>query len=340
MNEYLHRHVVPFEIRPGAGADEIVRRMGHTSFQARNLALAADIWCRMLADRTTIMLGLAGALVPAGMREIIVYLIEHRMVDVIVSTGANLYHDLYETMGFPHWQGSPEDDDVELGRLRINRFFDVLAPETDFFQGERWVTEFALTLEPDRPYHTREYFRLIGEALQPLAKREGILTAAAKHGVPIYCPALGDSVHGIAIAAARTRSGQRVLFDIIGDVMETSWIAASSESTGVIYLGGGTPKNFVQQTEVTAYIFNRELPGHKYGIQITMDQPQWGGLSGCTFDEAISWRKIAPEARTVTLYSETTVALPLIVSAVAERAADVIAARQPPRFDFAAMPGA
>jgi len=173
-----------------------------------------------------------------------------------------------------------------------------------------------------------------------VAEEEGILTAAAKHGVPVYSPALGDSVHGLAIAAGRVRAGQRLLFDIIGDVLETAHIAVSAQGTGVIYVGGGTPKNFIQQAEVASYIYSRELPGHKYAIQVTMDQPQWGGLSGCTFEEAQSWRKIAPDANTVTVNVEATVALPLIVSALAEGSAEAIKARRRPTISFEGMRGA
>jgi deoxyhypusine synthase len=331
---FLHTHVSPFQIREKASAAEIVRGMAGTSFQARNLAQAVRIWRRMLEDDVTIFFGLAGAMVPAGMRDVIRYLIENRLIDVIVSTGANMFHDVYETLGAPHWQSLPGGMDVELGKRRINRFYDVLAPESDFADAEEFVVAFAQTLEHDRPYTTREYFQRIGEALSPMAKQEGILTSAAKAGVPIYSPAIGDSVHGLAITTARVRTGHRVVFDIIGDVMETSHIALNSQRTGVIYVGGGTPKNFIQQAEVAAYIYGQEVPGHKYGVQITMDQPQWGGLSGCTFEEAQSWRKIAPDADFVTLNVEATVALPLVVSALAEELGDVKAGRTLPTLDF------
>ena len=338
MSDLFHSRVRPFSITNQSSAAQIVERMAGTAFQARNLAQAAQAWDRMLRDEVTIFFGLAGALVPAGMRPVIVYLIENRLIDCLVSTGANLFHDVYETLGKPHWQGSPETDDVELGRRRINRFYDVLAPETDFSAAEEFVVNFALSLEPDRPYTTREYFYLLGRALAPAAHEEGILTAAAKHGVPVYSPALGDSVHGLAIAAGRVRAGQRLLFDIIGDVLETAYIAVSAQGTGVIYMGGGTPKNFIQQAEVASYIYSRDLPGHKYAIQITMDQPQWGGLSGCTFEEAQSWRKIAPDANTVTVNVEATVALPLIVSALAEASAEAIKNRRRPTITFEGMP--
>jgi hypothetical protein len=201
-------------------------------------------------------------------------------------------------------------------------------------------------LDRTHPYTTREYFRAVGEALMPVAQEEGILTAAARHGVPVYSPALGDSVHGLAIAFGRARThdaGPRkppVFFDIIGDVLETAHIAATAPATGVIYVGGGTPKNFIQQAEVGGYIFQRELAGHKYAVQITMDQPQWGGLSGCTFEEAQSWRKIAQDATMATVNVEATVALPLIVSALAEGSAEPIKNRRRPVISFDGMPGA
>ena len=323
----------PFPVTEQASAAEIVRRMTGTSFQARSLGMAQRIWESALRDEATIFLGLSGAMVPAGMRHVLVYLIENRLIDVLVSTGANLYHDVYETLGFQHAPGDPEGDDVRLAHLRVLRFYDVLAPEHEFSRAERFCTEFQLTLEDDRPYTTREYCYLLGQALEPLAEQEGILTAATKHGVPIYCPALGDSVHGLAAAESRRR-GKRLIFDIIADVLEMSHLSLTAKKSAVIYIGGGTPKNFIQQSGAAAYLFDRDPPGHAYGVQITMDQPQWGGLSGCTFEEAQSWRKIAPDARFVTVNVEATVALPLIVSALAEGSKDVIKARRLPQLDW------
>ncbi|MEX0786925.1 MAG: deoxyhypusine synthase family protein [Dehalococcoidia bacterium] len=335
MSELRHTPVVPFPITDSASASELMARMGGTSFQARNVATAAEIWAKMLADQEArIFLGVAGALVPAGMRPVLTYLVEHRLVDCVVSTGANLFHDLYETLGAPHWQHPSETDDVALGRLRFNRFFDVLAPETDFSAGEEFVVRFIRTLDTDRPYTTREFFALLGQALQTAAKEDGILTAAARRGVPVYSAALGDSMYGLALANARTRWGHAVQFDIIADVLETTQLVTNASKSAVVYLGGGTPKNFIQQAAAAAYVLGREIDGHSYGIQITMDQPQWGGLSGCTFEEAQSWRKIAPEADFVTVNVEVTVALPLIVSALAESHAETIERRHAPEMSF------
>jgi len=338
MTDLHEGAVTPFSVSDRLSGGQLVDQMGQTAFQARNLGQAVHIWEAMLKDRTTILMGLAGAMVPAGMRPLITYLIQNRLVDVIVSTGANLYHDVYETLGYQHWQAAggaqQGDDDIRLAHLRLVRFYDVLAPEHEFSLGERFLLEFSLTLDQDRPYSTREYFQQLGEALGVVAKEEGILTAAARHGVPIYCPALGDSVHGLAIAEGRFRTGQTVTFDIINDVLELSHISLMAEKSGVIYIGGGTPKNFIQQSGAAGYIFQREPPGHTYGIQVTMDQPQWGGLSGCTFEEAQSWRKIAPDARFATVNVEASVALPLMVSALAEGSAEAIRSRKLPALDW------
>ena len=324
----------PFLIDGTASAGDVVQRMGDTAFQARNLGRAARIWDAALRDEATIFLGLAGAMVPAGMRPLVVYLIENRLVDVIVSTGANLYHDVYETLGFEHGQGDPAGDDMRLAHLRVVRFYDVLAPEHEFAIGERFCTEYAMALEDDRPYTTREYFAGLGKALAVKAKQPGILTAAAQHGVPVYCPAFGDSVHGLAVAEGRLRTGKSIIFDIIGDVLEMTHLSMTANKTAVIYVGGGTPKNFIQQCGVAGYMFGRQRPGHSYGIQVTMDQPQWGGLSGCTFEEAQSWRKISPDAQFITVYAEATIGMPLIVTSLAERSADAIRSRKLPALDW------
>jgi deoxyhypusine synthase len=334
MDDPFPASVIPFPVSERASAAELVERMAGTAFQARNLGQATRIWDAMLQKEVTIFFGLAGAMVPGGMRPVVTYLIENRLIDCLVSTGANLFHDLYESLGHRHWQGRPDGDDVQLARRRVYRFYDTLAVEHDFTIGERFVTDFCLTLDPSHLYTTREFFDLVGRALIPVAKQESILTAAARHGVPIYCPAMGDSVFGLCLAEARHRSGQTVAFDIVADVLEMAWIANQARATGVVYIGGGTPKNFTQQAAVACYIFGRERPGHSYGVQITMDEPDWGGLSGCTFEEAQSWRKIAPGASFVTVRCEATIALPLIVSALAEGSADAIHHRRPPAISF------
>jgi deoxyhypusine synthase len=168
----------------------------------------------------------------------------------------------------------------------------------------------------DRPYTTREFLYEVGREVNRRKKTDydGILTAAAKHRLPIYCPAIGDSSIGIGLAGAE----KHVVFDVVGDVRETAKLIVGKE-TMVLYCGGGTPKNFIQQTEVTARILNREAPGHRFAVQFITDAPHWGGLSGCTFEEAVSWGKVNPAGEKVTVFCDATIALPIVSSAVLTR---------------------
>jgi len=146
--------ITPFIISQGCSVSEMVQRMAGTSFQARNLARGVDIWSQMLTGERTIFLGLAGAMVPAGMRQIIVHLIENRLIDCLVSTGANLFHDLHESLGRAHWQGNSCTDDRELAKSKIYRIYDTFVSAEEFDRTEKFVISFSSTLEQDRAYTT------------------------------------------------------------------------------------------------------------------------------------------------------------------------------------------
>jgi len=321
----------PFDPAAGGSVSEILTRMQDTGFQGKQLGLALEVWKKMLADDCIVMLGMSGAMIPAGMRKLVVRMIENRLIDVLVSTGANFFHDLHETLGHKHYQGSPSMDDVFLGKHMVDRMYDVLADEKEFREHDFWIGRFAGTLNQRRPYTTREFLYLLGKELSKDAAEDGILTAAAKAKVPLYCPAIADSSIGIGIACDRHMGGNTFVFDVIGDVIETSYLTKCAPNTGVIYFGGGTPKNFIQQTEVTGMIVDYGVTGHKYAIQCVTDAPHWGGLSGCTFEEAQSWGKIAKEAQMVSCYVDSTIAMPFLVSAMLEQQ-ELIGRRNPPKF--------
>lgn len=323
----------PFDPTGATSISEVLARMQGTAFQGRQLGLAFEVWKKMLADRCTIWLGISGAMVPAGMRKLVVAMIRHRLIDCLVSTGANFFHDLHETLGYSHYQGSPHMDDVELAENLVDRMYDVLADEEKFREHDLWIGRFAASLDQSRPYTTREFLYLLGLELCKRAKEDGILTAAAKAGVPLYCPAIADSSIGIGIAENRHSGHNRFVFDVIGDVIETARICAQSPATGVVYFGGGTPKNFIQQTEVTNIVMKAGVSGHKYAVQVVTDAPHWGGLSGCTFEEAQSWGKIARDAQMVTCHADSTIAMPLLVTALLEQK-ELVAQRRPPRFSM------
>ncbi len=324
----------PFSVGSDASVASVLERMEGTAFQGRQLSAAFRVWKRMLADRCSILMGMSGAMVPAGMRRLVVYMIQNRLIDCLVSTGANFFHDIHETLGYYHYQGSPAIDDVVLAENLVDRMYDVLADEAKFREHDVWIGRFAASLDQSRPYTTREFLYLLGCELAKHAKEDGIVSAAAKAGVPLFCPAVGDSSIGIGIAENRYRGGNRLMFDVIGDVLEITSIVAESPDTGVIYFGGGTPKNFVQQTEVVAIIMNTGKTGHKYAMQVVTDAPHWGGLSGCTFEEAQSWGKIAKDAEMVNCHCDSTIAMPILVSGLAQQT-DLIRNRWKPSFAMA-----
>jgi len=312
---YLTHPTRPIKLKPGMGVSELLEGLEGCSFQGRQLGIAAKIWADALDEDIIVWFGLAGAMVPAGMRRVIVTLIERRLIDVVVSTGANLYHDLYETIGNYHFLGSADANDIALRAEKIDRIYDTYADEDGFVRLDKRVGAWAMKTLEDRPYTTREFLNLLGKEAARLSKGEqGILSAAYKHGVPVYCPAIGDSSIGIGLAGQK----RTVMFDMIGDVEETARIAAKKPSM-VIYVGGGTPKNFIQQTEVTNMVLGLDVEGHRYAIQFVVDAPHWGGLSGCTFDEAISWGKIAVDAKRVTVVCDGSIALPAVVAALLTR---------------------
>ena len=180
-------------------------------------------------------------------------------------------------------------------------------------KADNYISDFVKGLDQDRRYSSRELMEMVGKGLPDTT----ILGAAHKAGVPIFVPALGDSSWGIGMVIA-LREGCRVLVDQIKDVDEITRIVEGSAQTGVIYIGGGVPKNFIQQTEVIAELIGNYSGGHSYAIQYTADSPHWGGLSGCTFEEAVSWGKVKKEASKVQVFSDATITVPLVVQALRE----------------------
>ena len=332
-HEILSTPTRPLKIDAGKSVAALLEKMQGISFQGRNLGIAYQVWKKMLGDRVMIMMGMSGAMVPAGLRRLVVYLIKNRLIDCLVSTGANFFHDIHETLGRLHFQCSPNIDDVHLQKHLIDRMYDTLADEEEFREADALLGRFAASLDQSRPYTTREFLNLLGKELSRRAKEDGIVTAAYKVGIPLYCPAIGDSSIGIGIAENRHLGKNCFSFDVIGDVLETAHLASDSPASGVVYFGGGTPKNFVQQTEVTATFIRNTTQGHQYALQVVTDAPHWGGLSGCTLEEAQSWGKIAPDASMVTVHCDSTIAMPILVSALSENAA-LISRRKKPVFEM------
>ena len=325
--------IKPFMVEPDLTGEQILDRMAGISFQGRNLATAHRVWKKMLADDCLIFLGVAGALSAGGLRLILAHLITHRYIDCIVSTGANLYHDLHECRGRYHFQGSPEADDRALQAAHIDRVYDTLMDEDEFIDNDNWIATFSESLGK-RPYTSREFLYRLGEHLWNETERDGILTAAYRANVPIFCPAIADSSIGMGLSQGRQSIPGIGQIDVIGDIVESANLVIRKRRTASVVLGGGTPKNFINQASVQAEFYSSGIGGHSYALQIVADVPHFGGASGSTLTEARSWGKVAADADQVTVNADATLALPLLTTALVTTLPDVLNRRRFPIFEF------
>lgn len=332
--KYLTSPTRPVQIDRDRSVAGILMKMEGAGFQARALAESHNLWLDMLTDNSTVFLGLSGALVAAGMRRLISYLIKNHYVDVVVSTGANLFHDLHETLGRYHYQGADEWTDDELQDAQVGRFYDTLASEHEYREADEWVGNFANTVDHSRPYSTREFLHLLGRELSEIATEDGILTSAYKAKVPVFCPGIADSAIAVGIATSRINRKNPFQFDIIQDVVEAAQVVARSVNTSVVLFGGGPPKSFVHQVEVTASMMKQGLRGHKYGIQIGLDLPESSATSTRSFEEAQTWGRIAKDAKTVSVLCDPTIAMPILVTALSQTGTKALKSRRRPQFNF------
>ena len=313
----LSKKIKHINLKKNRSVNQIISAFHNTSFQSRNLAKCLSIFKAMLADKdAVIFFGLSGALVPGGLREVVRDMIQFNMIDVLVSTGANLYHDFFESQGYNHYVGTSGLDDIQLRELRIDRIYDTFADDTLFLKTDDFFKEFPKILE-DRFYSTREFFQELGKTIKD---SHSITRTAYKTGVPVFCPTIHDSGIGIGLSVycSDNRSKNKFGIDLLKDNYEIMQIDRLAGKTGVFYVGGGVPKNYIQQIEPMLEVYGYSAPGHQYAIQITTDDAKWGGLSGCTFEEAKSWGKIEDYTQSATVHIDATIGLPLLVAAVME----------------------
>jgi deoxyhypusine synthase len=301
----------------------ILYTMSETAYQGRKLGEVFKIIESMLRDpEITVYMGLAGSMATAGMWGIVSWLIDERYIDVLVSTGANVSEDIYAGMGFPYGRGAPCIDDNLLLRYRIDRFYDVYADEYLYREMERLIKEFIRDLPKDYIYSSAEFLYLLGARLSKLGIRS-IATSAYRKSVPIFVPAIVDSGYGIASLLALKQYGRRVIIDQFKDFEQMVEIALRSRDTGVIYIGGGVPTDTIQLVAIAKALIEEMERGedvskpHKYAVKITTDLPQWGGLSGATLEEAVSWGKVEA-SNSAMVNVDATIALPLIAVGIRE----------------------
>ncbi|MHB8734134.1 MAG: deoxyhypusine synthase family protein [Terriglobales bacterium] len=299
---------------------DLVEAMQGGSIQARNLGQCAAVMTNLYADkgRPTVMLGLAGPLIAAGLRKVLRDLVAGGYIDVIVSTGAILFQDIYQARGFGHYIGDANADDSMLRDLMVDRIYDTYVDEEKFIETDTWIGHLADELEPANS-SSRVFLDYIGSKL---SDDQSIVRTAHKMGIPMFAPALNDSSIGIGLThhyhRARQEGRPHLVIDSIRDNYELTQIVVKSRKTAAIYIAGGVPKNYINDSVVMSYIFEQEK-GHSYALQLTADNPHWGGLSGSTLHEAMSWGKIKPKATTAMCFVEPSVSLPLLAGHALQR---------------------
>lgn len=324
------KKIVARKLKKGLKVTDLV----NDYYQAYNSARLSEA-CRLFVEKmldpkrdVTIGITLAGALTPAGMSGQIVSMMEKGFIDFIISTGANLYHDMHFALNYPVCKGSWHVDDATLWKKGIVRIYDTFLTTDTLLNTDKFSQKILLDKEAPRSKEgisSSEYHYYFGKQLLKRAPNPeiSILAQAAKLNIPVYTSSPGDSTMGMDLAAYSkptnkefARKGEIDLhINSNLDVIETGAIVMAAKENGAILLGGGSPKNFYMQTQPLLWeCFGIEKGGHDYFIQITMDSPQWGGLSGATPEEAVSWGKINPDElkNTVVVYSDVTLAAPIL----------------------------
>lgn len=301
----------------------IDRCFARSGFNGRRLAEACELYSRMLNAKATVGLTLSGAMTPIGMQGILIDLMEAGFVDWIISTGANLYHDLHRAFDLPVKQGHWLVDDNELADAHIARIYDTfIGDEETLLATDQVIQKAVERIDRSRPLSSAEFHWRLGGVLAEVAPHpeKSMLIAAHRHEVPVYTSSPGDSSIALALLVTNLFS-EPVQLDPVKDVVETAAIVRAADRNGVVMVGGGSPKNFYLQTQpaLDQFLYD-EKGGHDYFIQLTTDAPHWGGLSGATPSEAKSWGKIKDAAKdNVVVYSCASITLPLLAQYVLTR---------------------
>jgi deoxyhypusine synthase len=292
----------------------LVESYKNMAFQARNLYTAANYYDMMLADKNcSVMLCLAGSLFSAGLKNVVVDMVRNNMVDAIISTGAIMVdQDFFEGLGFKHYIGTQFVDDNELRDLMIDRIYDTYIDEEELRECDFTIGKICDALE-HRPYSSREFIWHMGEYLSKYGKnKDSVVLAAYENNVPIFVPAFSDCSAGFGFVHHQYHNpDSHVSLDSAKDFLELTQIKLKAFETGLFMVGGGVPKNFTQDVVVAADILEKEVPMHKYAIQITVADERDGALSGSTLKEASSWGKVDMTYEQM-VYAEATIAMPLI----------------------------
>jgi len=297
-------------------ARKIIDGMSKMSFTSRDTARAAAIYNEMLADKDcSIFLTLAGSTSAGGCMDLYTDLVKHNMVDAIVATGASIIDmDFFEALGFKHYQGSQFQDDTELRNNYIDRIYDTYIDEEELQACDKTICDIANSLKP-KPYTSREFIKELGKYLKKRSKKKNsLIETAYDNNVPIFCPAFTDSSAGFGLVMHQEQNpNNHITIDSIREFREITEIKLKSKQSGLLMVGGGVPKNFIQDTVVCAELLGKKVEMHKYAIQITVADARDGACSSSTLKEASSWGKVDITKEQM-VFAEATSVLPLIAS--------------------------
>ncbi len=292
----------------------LVDAMGHMAFQARNLNRAANIYKMMLADNDcAVILCLAGSLISAGLKKVVVDLLKNNMVDAIVSTGANIVdQDFFEGLGFKHYIGSPLVNDNVMRELHIDRIYDTFIDEDDLRVCDDVIGQIANQLDTGT-FSSRQFIAEMGAYLKREGKGEDSITRTAfEMDIPIFCPAFSDCSAGFGLVHHQWNKPEgHMVIDSVRDFRELTMLKLATKDTGLFMIGGGVPKNFAQDIVVAAEVLGHDAAMHKYAVQLTVADERDGALSGSTLKEACSWGKVDMTYEQM-VYGEATITFPLI----------------------------
>lgn len=313
--DYLKKPVGHIDIK-SFDSTKIIDSMREMSFSAGDTARAAELLAEMLNDAgCTIFLCIAGSTSAAGCMQIYTDMVKYNMADAVIATGAAIVDmDFFEALGFKHYRGRVDVDDDRLRRLYIDRIYDTFIDEKQLQICDDTVKQIADSLEP-KPYSSREFIREMGRFLVDNAKKkDSLVRAAYENDVPVFCPAFSDSSAGFGLVKHQMENpAEHVSIDSVKDFRELTQIKINSPVSGLFMIGGGVPKNFVQDTVVCAEVLGQKVDMHKYAVQITVADVRDGACSSSTLAEARSWGKVAA-GRSQMVYAEATSVLPLIIS--------------------------
>tara|TARA_Y100001970_G_scaffold217832_1_gene266914 strand:+ start:12903 stop:13949 length:1047 start_codon:yes stop_codon:yes gene_type:complete len=309
-SEVKHIDITSFDSR------KIIESMKKMSFTSRDTAKAAEIYNEMINDKDcAIFLTIAGSTSAGGCMKLYSDLVKYNMVDAIVATGASIIDmDFFEALGFKHYQGSQFQDDKVLRENYIDRIYDTYIDEEQLQACDKKICEIANKLTP-KAYTSREFIKELGKYLKKNSKKkDSLIEVAYDHNVPIFCPAFTDSSAGFGLVMHQEQNpNKHITIDSVKEFRELTEIKLKSKDSGLMMIGGGVPKNFVQDTVVCAELLGKKVDMHKYAIQITVADTRDGACSSSTLKEASSWGKVDTTKEQM-VFAEATSVLPLIAS--------------------------